>query len=137
MRHDLVHLLRLLAPTTVRSYLLECSRQLAVLATSSLAMKFRALGRNHHILELWVAIARFYCYGSSHSPGLKSGTLERAAPAATDTNAKIAVGLCREMFRRRFSKSHWDTRSARAVLQRRPEGTVQFPQVSQCQTCAS
>ena len=48
-------------------------------------------------LELWVAIARFYCYGSSHSPGLKSGTFERAAPTAADPKEKLpsgSVGSC-------------------------------------------
>ena len=38
VRHDSAPLLQHPAPTTVRSYLLECSRQLTVLATSSLAM---------------------------------------------------------------------------------------------------
>ena len=37
MRHDLVHILRLLAPTTVRSYLLGCSRQLTVFRSQLLA----------------------------------------------------------------------------------------------------
>ena len=49
-------------------------------------------------LRLWVAITRFYCYGSSHSPGLKSGTLERAAPTAADPKEKLPSGGFRRCF---------------------------------------
>ena len=87
---------------------------------------------------LWIAIARLYCYGSSHSPGLKSGTLERAAPTAADPNEKLPSGSVEGCFGdgSRSRTGEWESCSE-AFLSIVSDGT--FPKASECEipTCVS
>ena len=77
-------------------------------------------------------------YGSSHSPGLKSGTFERAAPTAADPKEKLPSASVERCFGNGSPSrtGEWESCSE-AFLSIVSDGT--FPRASDCEipTCVS
>ena len=75
---------------------------------------------------------RKYRYGSSHSPDLKSGTLERAAPTAADPKEKLPSASAERCFGNGSPSrtGEWESCSE-AFLSIVPDGT--FPRASDCE----